>query len=104
MEAELTEKAEIHVACDTGIFREVLHKNAPWLEDFKAMTKSGVIFSFADHALAEIIKQLEEGGLLSRSTWRRSRPARLQLPRDSFGSGKAAARTMVSIQTRLSGA
>jgi hypothetical protein len=61
MEAELTKDGEIHVACDTGIFWDVLHKNAPWLEDFKAMAKSGVIFSFADHALAEIIKQLEEG-------------------------------------------
>jgi hypothetical protein len=61
MEAELTKNGEIHVTCDTGIFWEVLHKNAPWLEDFKAMGKSGVIFSFADHALAEIIKQLEEG-------------------------------------------
>jgi hypothetical protein len=61
MEAVLTKDGEIHVACDTGIFWEVLHKNAPWLEEFKAMAKTGVIFSFADHAMAEIIKQLEEG-------------------------------------------
>lgn len=60
MEAELIKEDQVHVALDTGVFWEVLHKNAPWLEDFKEMAKSGVVFSFADHAMAEIIKQLEE--------------------------------------------
>ncbi len=60
MEAELVSPDEIHVACDTGIFRSVLHNEAPWLADFEAMAKAGVVFSLADHALAEIVNQLEE--------------------------------------------
>lgn len=50
-----------HVACDTNIARLVIDGNAPWLGDFKTMAAQGVVFSLMDHAVLELINQLEMG-------------------------------------------
>src|ERR1017187_3279523 len=60
MESDMTLPGQIHVACDTTVFRYVLHNRSPWLDDFAKMAGENVVFSLADHALAEVINQLDK--------------------------------------------
>ncbi len=60
MEREMILSGQIHVACDRTAFRYVLHNEPPSLDDFAKMADKNIVFSPADHAGAEIIKQLEE--------------------------------------------
>ena len=60
----MTLPGQIHVACDTTVFRYVLHNESPWLDDFAEMAAGNlVVFSLADHAVAEVINQIEGNSL-----------------------------------------
>jgi len=61
VERQFTLPGQIHVACDTTIIRCVLHNESPWLDEFAKMAeKNHVVFSLADHAIAEVLNQIED--------------------------------------------